>query len=54
MSRRRSYEALLRKLKKRLSNARASLRQGDEAGALEEIDWAILELEGDIELEAEG
>jgi len=49
---RRNTEALLRRIKKRLDRARKSLLVEDTASALEEIDWAIIELEGEVELAA--
>ena len=49
---RRNTEALLRRIKKRLDRARKSLIVEDTASALEEIDWAIIELEGEVELAA--
>lgn len=49
---RRDTTALIKRLKKRLNRARMALKVDDPITALEEIDYAILDLEAEAEFEA--
>ena len=49
---RRDTTALIKRLKKRLNRARNALKYDDPATALIEIDYAILEIEGELEARA--
>ena len=51
---RRDTTALIKRLKKRLNNARKHLTYERTEEALEEIDYALIELESELEFEAEG
>jgi len=49
VGRRVNTHALLKKIKKRLNKARQSLKVGDELTALEQIDYALIELDEAVE-----
>ena len=49
---RRDTTALIKRLKKRLNQARKALIVDDSVSALEQIDYAILDLESELEFEA--
>jgi len=50
---RRDTTALIKRLKKRLNQARKSLLIDEPEEALEHIDYAILDIEAELEFEAE-
>ena len=49
---RRDTTALIKRLKKRLNRARKALKYDDPLTALEEIDYALLDIEAELEAEA--